>query len=113
MAGLGQSRHDVVEAGGEGFDVAGVNGGEQTDSELVTAQTAVTESVDDAVCQQHVIDRVGAYCVGEVDGGNDLAPLLQVLDERAGEVAALSPRVHDLGRLRTAAGGPGQTTVFG
>ena len=59
---LAERLHHVVDTGGEGGDVVGLDGGEHAHPELVAAELAVRIGVDDAVGPQGPVHR------GVVDG---------------------------------------------
>ena len=75
---------DPVDAGGEGLDVGGVDGGVHGDAELVAAELAVGLGVDDAVGAQGRGDGVGGDRVVEVDGADDEGAVVGVGDVRRG-----------------------------
>ena len=87
----------MVDALGEGVDVAGLHGREHRHAQLVAAQLAVGLGVHHAVGAQHLGDPGRVDLLGEVDGADHLGPLRRVDDERRRDGGAVRLEVSDEG----------------
>ena len=84
----------MIDAGGEGLDVGGVDSGEHRHAQLVAAELAVGLNIEDAVGAEHGGETLGVYRLGEVDRADDAASLRLDLDERRGQLVRVSPAVE-------------------